>query len=97
MAAATREPVGACKRVLHLGQRLTLMLEAARLFRLGLISEQAVGLIADAWHESIVEAFERDELLLADWAVNRPFAEAKTMIEAWAATERKKSPRGRAG
>jgi len=91
MAVATREPIGTCKRVLYLGQRLTVMPEVNGLFRVGLISEQAVGMIADVWHESIVDAFQRDELLLVDWAVNRPFAEAKTMIEAWAATERKKS------
>lgn len=91
IAAATREPVGACKRVLFIGQRLTVMPEVAAQFQLGLISEQAVGLIADAWHEDVVAAFERDELLLLDWAVNRPYAEAKTMIEAWTASERSKS------
>ncbi len=74
--------------MLFLGQRLTVMPHVADQFRLGLISEQALGLIADAWHESIISAFERDEPLLVDWAENRPYAEAKTMLDAWAAAER---------
>lgn len=88
MAAATGEPVGACKRILILGERLRKMPHVADLFRLGLVSEAAVDVIADAWHESIADAFQRDELLLADWARRRPFREAKMMVEAWAATER---------
>lgn len=91
MAAATGEPIGACRRVLHLGERLTKMPHVADLFRVGLISEAAVSVIADAWHETTARAFARDEVLLADWAQRRPFAEAKTMIEAWSARERKNS------
>ena len=41
MAAATNEPVGACKRILTLGERLHKMPHVADLFRLGLVSEAA--------------------------------------------------------
>ncbi|MDJ0769851.1 MAG: DUF222 domain-containing protein [Ilumatobacter sp.] len=88
MAAATGEPVGTCKRVLFLGERLAKMPHVADLFRLGLVSEATVGAVADVWHESIASAFERDELLFADWVRRRPYREAKTMLDAWAATER---------
>lgn len=88
IAAATSEPVGACKRMLTVGERLAKMPDIADLFRLGLVSEAAVGLVTDAWSESVAAAFERDELLLADWISRRPFREAKTMIDAWSATER---------
>ncbi len=88
MAAATGEPVGACKRILTLGERLRKMTHVAELFRLGLVSEAAVGVVADAWHESIADAFERDELLFADWVSRRPFREEKTMVQVWAAAER---------
>ena len=88
IAARTGESIPACKRMLFLGERLTKMPHVARLFQLGLVSESAVALVADAWHASTVAAFARDELLLADWAQHRPYAEAKTMIEAWAARER---------
>jgi len=87
MAAATGEPVGACKRVLTLGDRLGKMPHVAELFRVGLVSEAAVGLVADAWSEPVAAAFERDELLFADWISRRPFREAKTQIEAWVAIE----------
>jgi hypothetical protein len=80
--ARTANRSGACKRTLFLGQRLTVMPHIADQVLLGLISEQALGLIAGAWHESIIPACERDELLLLDWAMNRPYAEAKTMIDA---------------
>lgn len=87
IAARTGESLPACKRLLFLGERLTRMPHVAHLFELGLLSESAVALVADAWSESVVAAFERDELLLADWAQRRPYAEAKIMIEAWAARE----------
>ena len=96
MAAATGEPVGACKRMLMLGERLEKMPHVAGLFRCGLVSEAAVGLVADAWSEAVAEAFDRDELLLADWVGRRPFREAKAMVEAWAATERANSVEARA-
>ena len=88
MASATNEPVGACKRVLTLGERLEKMPHVAELFRLGLVSEAAVGLVADAWCETIDAAFQRDEMLFADWVRSRPFREAKLKLEAWSATER---------
>jgi hypothetical protein len=88
MAAATGEPVGACRQVLFLGQRLTKMPEVAELCRVGLISEAALGLLADAWHESIAAIFDRDEPLLADWASRLPFGDAKTMIDTWLASAR---------
>lgn len=88
IATLTGESVSQCKRLLFLGERLTKMPHVADLFRLGLVSESAVSLIAEAWSETVVDAFARDELLLADWAQRRPYAEAKTMIEAWAARER---------
>ena len=88
IAARTGESIPACKRILFLGERLTKMPHVAHLFQLGLVSESAVSLIADAWHETIVAAFERDEVLLADWAQRRPYAEAKAMTEAWTARER---------
>ena len=81
MAAATGEPVGACKRVLYLGDRLAKMPHVAELFRVGLVSEAAVGVVADVWHESIAAAFERDELLFADWVRRRPFREAQAMLD----------------
>lgn len=67
------------------------MVHIADLFRVGLISEPAVGVLADAWHETTATAFDRDEVLLGDWAQHRPFTEAKVMIEAWSARERKNS------
>ena len=85
MAAATGEPVGACKRVLHIGRRLTHMPEVAATFRAGLLSEQIVGVLADAWAEPIADVFERDELLLVDWAKRLPFHEAKAVIDTWVA------------
>ena len=91
MAAATGEPVGACKRALFLGDRLAKMPHVAELFRVGLVSEPAVGAVADVWHESIAAAFERDELLFADWVRRRPYREAQAMLAAWAATERARS------
>ena len=91
IAAATGEPVGACKRMLFLGDRLSRMPEIAALFRVGLVSEAAVGLVADAWCESVAAAFERDELLLADWISRRPFREAKMLVDSWAAIERANS------
>jgi hypothetical protein len=72
IAAATRESVGDRTRMLLLGQRLSPMPVVAELFRYGLISEHALGLIADAWHDTITDAFERDEVPLADWATKRP-------------------------
>lgn len=87
MAAATGEPVGACKRMLSLGERLGRMPEMAAMFRDGVVSEQAVAAVADVWHESIAVAFERDELLFADWFYRRPFREAKMQLDAWAAIE----------
>ena len=91
MAAATSEPVRACARTLHLGERLQVMPHIADLFRLGLVSEAAVSLAADAWHPATADAFERDELLIADWMQRYPHGEARTLIEGWAATERQNS------
>jgi Domain of unknown function (DUF222) len=85
IAAATGEPIGACKRMLHLGHRLTVMPEARRMFEAGLISEQALGLLADAWAEPIKDQFTRDELMLVDWAKRLPYREAKFVIETWVA------------
>lgn len=85
IAAATGEPFGACKRMLHLGQRLTVMPETAGMFAAGLLSEQAVSLLADAWAEPISDAFERDEIMLVDWAKRLPFDEAKIVIQTWVA------------
>lgn len=85
MAAATGEPFGACKRVLFLGKRLSVMHETRRMFELGLLSEQAVGLLADAWAEPIRELFDRDEMMLVDWAKRLPYPEAKLVIDTWVA------------
>jgi Domain of unknown function (DUF222) len=85
IAAATGEPIGACKRMLHLGHRLTVMPEARRMFEAGLISEQALGLLADAWAEPIKDQFARDGLMLVDWAKRLPYREAKFVIETWVA------------
>ncbi len=87
MAAATGEPVGACKRMLTLGDRLRHMPHVAALFEVGLVSEAAVGLVADVWDDAIAAAFDRDELLFADWIQRLPFREARFRLEAWAATE----------
>jgi hypothetical protein len=85
MAAVTGEPFGACKRVLHLGKRLSVMHETRAMFELGLLSEQAVGLLADAWAEPIKDTFARDESMLVDWAKRLPYPEAKLVIETWVA------------
>jgi hypothetical protein len=85
MAAVTGESFGACKRVLHLGKRLAVMPQTRRMFELGLLSEQAVGLLADAWADAIKHEFERDELMLVDWAKRLPYAEAKLVIDTWVA------------
>jgi hypothetical protein len=85
IAAATGEPIGACKRMLHLGQRLTVMPEARRLFEAGLLSEQALGLLADAWAEPVKEQFARDEVMLVDWVRRLPHSEAKLVVETWVA------------
>ncbi len=90
IASATGEPFGACKRLLTLGDRLRRMPHVAALFRVGLVSEAAVGLVADVWDESVAAAFERDELLFADWVQRLPFREARIKLESWGATERAK-------
>lgn len=85
MADATGEPVGACKRALFLSERLTRMPLADEAFGVGDLSEQALGLLADAWAEPIADAFARDEQMLVDWAVRLPYPDARTVIAAWAA------------
>jgi len=85
IASATGEPIVACKRMLHLGQRLTVMPEARRVFEAGLLSEQALGLLADAWAAPIRDQFARDEVMLVDWARRLPYGEAKLVIETWVA------------
>jgi hypothetical protein len=85
LAAATGEPVGACKRALHLGDRLTKMPVVARRFAAGDLSEQALGLLADAWAEPIAEAFRRDEDMLVGWAIRLSFPDARTVIATWVA------------
>jgi hypothetical protein len=85
ISAATGEPFGAVKRMLHLGQRLTVMPETALMFELGLISEQGAMLLADAWAEPIADQFARDEVMLVDWVKCLPYADAKTVIAAWIA------------
>jgi len=96
IAAATGEPVAACKRMLTVGERLHKMPHVAGLFRLGLVSESAVGLVADAWSEAVAVAFERDEVLFADWVKRYPYREAKTKIDAWVAREERNAVREQA-
>jgi hypothetical protein len=71
--------------MLHLGERLKVMPEARRMFRLGLVSEQGFGLLADAWAEPIADIFERDELMLVDWVKRLPYSEARIVVAAWVA------------
>lgn len=85
LAAATGEPLGACKRSLHLADRLGRMPHVAEVFASGLMSEAALGVLADAWAESIAEVFERDVEMLARWAVDLEYRDAKLVIETWAA------------
>jgi hypothetical protein len=85
LATATGETVGACKRALHLGKRLTSMPDVARAFASGDLSEPALGLLADAWSEQVAEAFARDEEMLLGWAIRLPYHDAKIVIGAWTA------------
>ena len=71
--------------MLHLGKRLSAMHETRRMFSLGLLSEQIVGVLVDAWAEPITDVFARDELMLVDWAKRLPYLEAKLVIDTWVA------------
>jgi Domain of unknown function (DUF222) len=85
LSAATGEPEGACKRMVFLSERLDHMPETSRAFTNGLLSEQAVGLLADAWSDTIADTFTTDEPMLVDWAMRLPYADARTVIETWVA------------
>lgn len=85
LSAVTGEPVGACRRMLHLGDRLDRMTLARAAFVDGMLSEPALGLLADAWSDEIGGVFARDEELLVGWAVELPYRDARVVIETWAA------------
>lgn len=51
----------------------------------GDLSEAALGLLVDAWSERVAAVFERDEMLLVDWAVRLAYPDARVVIETWAA------------
>jgi hypothetical protein len=57
----------------------------AQVFAEGDLSESALGLLADAWSESIAELFARDEELLVGWAQRFAVHDFKLALEAWVA------------
>lgn len=85
MATATGEPFGACKRSLHLADRLRRMPVATEVFSSGVMSEAALGLLCDAWADRIADVFARDEALLVGWVVDLPYPDAKVVVDTWVA------------
>ena len=85
LSAATGEPIGACKRALHLGERLRRMPVVAELFAAGDLSETALGLLADAWAEPLTEVFARDEEMLVGWAQRLALHDFKLVLGSWVA------------
>ena len=85
LSAATGEPIGACKRALHLGERLRRMPVVAELFAAGDLSETALGLLADTWAEPLTEVFARDEEMLVGWAQRLALHDFKLVLGSWVA------------
>lgn len=85
LATATGETLGGCKRSVHLADRLRRMPIVSEVFATGAMSEAALGLLCDAWAEAIADVFARDEALLARWAADLPYGDAKVVIETWVA------------
>ena len=85
LEAPTGEPIGACKRALHLGERLGRMPVVAEVFAAGDLSESALGLLADAWAEPVAEVFARDEEMLVDWAQRLALHDFKLVFATWLA------------
>jgi hypothetical protein len=85
LSAATGESIGACKRALHLGERLTRMPLVAEVFAAGDLSESALGLLADAWAEPLAEVFGRDEEMLVGWAHRLALHDFKLVLSTWVA------------
>jgi hypothetical protein len=85
LAAATGETVGACSRALFLGDRLTKMPLVAEAFAAGDMCEPNLTLLANAWSDTVADAFARDEPMLCHWAVRLPYHDAKVAIDTWLA------------
>lgn len=85
LAAATGETMAACKRSLFLGERLTHMPLVDEAFSAGDVCEANLGLLADAWSDTVADAFARDEHLLCDWAVRLPYHDLKVVVGTWLA------------
>ncbi len=83
LTTTTGEAPGAVRTTLHLADRVQRMPIVKERFADGILAESALRLLADAWHDDIVDAFARDEEMLAGWATTLTHRDFKIVLATW--------------
>lgn len=83
LATTTRDSVGQCKNTLHLASRIQVMPIIKTTFAAGDLAESALRLLAEAWNETVAEAFARDEQMLCGWATSLSHQDFKMVLDTW--------------
>ena len=83
LATTTRDSVGQCKLTLHLAARIQSMPVIKATFARGDLAESALRLLAEAWNDTVAEAFGRDEQMLCGWATSLSHNDFKMVLDTW--------------